>query len=541
MRDITPIRDVLIVGGGTSGWMTAAYLWKAFGSRVRITVLEAPAIPKIGVGEATVPNLQKVLFDFLGIPEDEWMPQCNAAFKTAVKFVNWRKREPGAPDNHFYHPFGILPNIDGIPLPQYWFHLTGGRGEPVDYACFREPPLMDAKLAPRTRDGKKAVPHAWHFDAHLVADFLMRWAVARGVVHVKDQVRHVALDEQGAIARVECVSGLSASADLYVDCTGFRSLLIQGALGEPFIDMSDQLLCDSAVAGAIPNDDARDGIEPYTSAIAMDAGWTWKIPMLSRFGAGYVYSSKFASEDQATRDYAALFGLDPDKVHFNKIRFRTGRNARAWVKNCVSIGLSSCFLEPLESTGIYFITAAIYQLAKHFPAEGCAPGLVESFNREIEFMFDDSRDFLQAHYFTTSRDDTAFWRACKNELALSDPMRDKISRYKAGLPINAPLSSEDDYYASFDVEFRNFWTNGSYYAIFAGMGFLPDTPYPPLAYRADAADKALATLAAVKRAQAALVAELPTNYEFLKRFHGPSPSAARSPALAMTHGPASSS
>src|SRR5262249_39118629 len=156
-----------------AGWMTAAYLWKAFGHQVRITVLEAPMIAKIGVGEATVPNLQKVLFDFLGIPEEEWMSQCNAAFKTAVKFVNWRKRAPGAPPNHFYHPFGILPNIDGIPLPQYWFHTTGGQGEAVDYACFREPPIMDAKLAPKSLDHRKAVPHAWHFDAHLVADFLM--------------------------------------------------------------------------------------------------------------------------------------------------------------------------------------------------------------------------------------------------------------------------------------------------------------------------------------------------------------------------------
>lgn len=532
MRELKPIKNVVIVGGGTAGWMTAAYLWKAFGQNVTITVLEAPTIPKIGVGEATVPNLQKVLFDFLGIPQHEWMPHCNAAFKTAVKFINWRKKAPGETQNHFYHPFGILPSVDGIPLPQYWLHLTKGQGEPVDYACFREPPLMDANLCPKTRDGKQAVPHAWHFDAHLVADFLMRWSTKRGVVHLRDEVRHVPLNEKGEIASLECVSGASVKADLYVDCSGFRGLLINKALGEPFIDMSDHLLCDSAVAAAIPNDDARDGVEPYTSSIAMSSGWTWKIPMLSRFGSGYVYSSKFTSVDEAARDYCALWKLDESKVNLNKIRFRTGRNVRAWVKNCVSIGLSSCFIEPLESTGIYFITAAIYQLAKHFPAaEGYNEGLIASFNREIEFMFDDSRDFLQAHYFTTTRDDSPFWLACKNELTLSDNMKEKISRYKAGLPINPPTSNESDYYASFDLEFHNFWTNGSYYAIFAGMGYLPDHPYPALAYNAEAVAKATKVFEEIKRAQAALVAELPTNYEYLSQMHANDKSAERSPAL----------
>jgi Tryptophan halogenase len=535
VRELKPISDVVIVGGGTAGWMTAAYLWKAFGHRVRITVLEAPAIAKIGVGEATVPNLQKVLFDFLGIPEYEWMTKCNAAFKTAVKFVNWRKKAPGETENHFYHPFGILPSVDGIPLPQYWTHLTGGKGEQVDYACFREPPLMDAKLAPKMRDGKKAVPHAWHFDAHLVADFLREWSTTRGVVHIRDEVQHVPLNDRGEIASLECKSGASIKADLFVDCSGFRGLLINQALKEPFIDMSDHLLCDSAVAAAVPNDDARVGVDPYTSAIAMNAGWTWKIPMLTRFGSGYVYSSKFASVDDAVRDYCKLWNLDESKVNMNKIRFRTGRNVRAWVKNCVSIGLSSCFLEPLESTGIYFITAAIYQLAKHFPAHGYHEGLVESFNREIEYMFDDSRDFLQAHYFTTTRDDSPFWLACKNDLHLSDNMKEKIARYKAGLPINPPMSSEDDYYSSFDVEFRNFWTNGSYYAVFAGMGFVPDTPYPMLAYKEESVAKAVKVFQDIKRAQADLVSNLPTNYEFLSQVHAGERSAERSVAVAMAN------
>lgn len=523
------IRDVLIVGGGTAGWMAAAYLVRAFGKTVRITLLEAPTIPKIGVGEATVPNLQRVFFDFLGIPEDEWMREVNGAFKTAVKFVNWRKRAPGDSPNHFYHPFGILPNCEGIPLPQYWFHLTRGRAQPVDYACFREPALMDAMKSPKFLDGRRAVPHAWHFDAHLVADFLRRWATERGVVHVLDEVKGTALDERGHIAAVHTVGERRLTADLYVDCTGFRGLLINKALGEPFLDMSGHLLCDSAVAAPVPNDDATLGIEPYTSSIAMPAGWTWKIPMLTRFGTGYVYSSKFATEDQAAHDFCQLWGLDESRTQLNKIRFRTGRNRRAWVGNCVSIGLSSCFLEPLESTGIYFITAAIYQLAKHFPTRAFDPNLIARFNREIEFMFDDCRDFVQAHYFTSTRDDSAFWLANKHDLILSDSIKEKIAIYRSGLPVNPPMGSEEDYYGSFDNEFHNFWTNGSYYCIFAGMGFLPDRPLGKIAYRPEAVEAAMKVFARIRGQQQELLRTLPTTFEYLRQFHDRVRSAERSP------------
>jgi len=516
-----PLKDVLIVGGGTAGWMTAAYLVRAFGETVRITLVESPAIPRIGVGEATVPNLQGVFFDFLGIPEDEWMREVNGAFKTAVKFVNWRKRAPGQKgDDHFYHPFGILPYVDGVHLPQYWYHLTGGKGEPFDYACFPQVPLMDASLSPKYLDGRSATPHAWHFDAHLVAAFLMRWATERGVVRILDEVRNVELGERGEIAAVETTGGRRLEADLYVDCTGFRGLLINKALGEPFIDMTGYLLNDSAVASPVVHDDEKHGIESCTSAIAMKNGWTWKIPMLGRFGTGYVYSSKFETQDQAALDFCALWGLDPEKTELNRIRFRTGRNRRAWVKNCVSIGLSSCFLEPLESTGIYFITAAIYQLAKHFPTLPMDPGLADSFNREIEFMFDDCRDFVQSHYFNSSRDDTAYWLANKHELILSDSIKEKVALYKAGLPVNPPFTSEGDYYGRFDNEFHQFWTNGSYYCIYAGMNFLPDSPQPRIAYRPGAVAEARKVLAGIKAEQKKLLSELPTNYEYLKHLHG---------------------
>jgi tryptophan halogenase len=516
------IRDVVILGGGTAGWMTASYLQKVFEGTVRITLMEADTIPKIGVGEATIPNLQRVFFDRLGIPEDEWMRACNGAFKMAVKFINWRKRAPGEKENHFYHAFGLIPNVDNVPLSHYWVLRNEGRSRPdeaVDYACYREPPIMDANLAPRFRDGSHAVNYAWHFDAHRVADYLRSLAINWGVRHVVDELESVEKTPEGNIRALRTRKGQVLEGDLFVDCSGFRSLLIGKAMEEPFLDMSDHLLCDSAVATPIEHDDARLGIEPYTSSIAKRHGWIWKTPMLSRFGTGYVYSSRFCSQDEAVREFSQHWGLDPEKTPFNRIRFRVGRNRRSWVKNCVSIGLSSCFLEPLESSGIYFITAAIYQLAKHFPEKNIDPVLVDRFNREIESMFDDSRDFIQAHFLTSSRDDSPFWLANKHDLKLSDNIQDKLETWKAGLVVNMPVATEEAYYGNFENEFRNFWTNSSYYCILAGMGWMPERPLPTLRYRPSSVARAEAAFQNMKLRQELLLKQLPTHYEFLRRLH----------------------
>jgi hypothetical protein len=514
------IQNVVILGGGTAGWMAASYLKKAFPS-VNFTLIEAPGIPKIGVGEATIPNLQKVFFDFLGLKEEDWMRHCNAAYKCAIRFENWRKPRAAGQD-HYYHIFGQIPNVDNVPLAQYWAakRAAGGSSEAMAYACYKEPPLLDAKLSPRHLDGSRAMYYAWHFDAHLVADYLREVATGWGVTHITDELERVERDQRGCIAALHTRQGRKLEADLFVDCSGFRALLINKALEEPFIDMSDYLFCDSAVASAVPNDDEKLGVDPYTSSIAMDAGWTWKIPMLGRFGSGYVYSSKFETQDNAVRDFCKLWNLDPDKQPLNKIRFRTGRNRRAWVNNCVSIGLASCFVEPLESTGIYFIYAAIYQLAKHFPDKNFNPGLLNSFNREIEVMFDDSRDFIQVHYLTTPRNDTAFWRANQHELKLSDSVKHKLELYKAGLTVNMPLSDSESYYGNFECEFHNFWTNSNFYCVMAGNGWVPEQGLPFIRLRPESQRRADLEFAAVKEKSAALKASLPTCHQYLKQLHG---------------------
>ncbi|MEW5848964.1 MAG: tryptophan halogenase family protein [Myxococcota bacterium] len=514
------IKDLLVLGGGTAGWMTAAYLHKTFGGQVRITLVEAASVPRIGVGEATVPNLQRAFWDFLGIPEDEWMRHCNAAFKTAVKFVNWRTPPAPGVTDHFYHTFGLVPNCDGIPLTHYWVEkrrqgFTGA----MDYTCFKEPELLDARLSPKWLDGRDAMFHAWHFDATLVAEYLKTLATGWGVRHVVDELEGANLAPDGSIASLRMKSGATYAADFFVDCSGFRGLLINQALGEPFLDMSDHLFCDSAVATAVPHDDEKYGIEACTSAIAMRHGWTWKIPMMGRFGTGYVYSSRFCGVDEAADEFMKLWNLDPAETALNKIRFRVGRNRRAWVHNCASIGLASCFLEPLESTGIYFIYAAIYQLVKHFPEKTINPVLRDRFNMEIQNMFDDCRDFIQAHYLTSQRSDTEFWRANRHALKLSDNVQEKLETYKSGLPVNMPITTEENYYGNFEAEFRNYWTNGSYYCIFAGMGLVPDRPLPQVLYRPESRARAEKMFAEIRMKTQDLKARLPTTFQYLQRLH----------------------
>jgi len=378
---------------------------------------------------------------------------------------------------------------------------------------------VDSGRAPCELDGTRRMRYAWHFDAHRVADYLRRWSIERGVVHVVDELKNGTLDAKGNIASLTTKRGIALPGDLFIDCSGFRALLINGMLGEPFIDMSDYLLCDSAVACQIPHDDERLGVEPFTSAIAMKHGWTWKTPLLGRFGSGYVYSSRFATREEATSEFRSLWGLREDQP-LNQIKFKVGRNARSWVKNCVSVGLSSCFLEPLESTGIYFIYAALHQLVKHFPDRSFDPRRIDRFNQEIVYMYDDCRDFVQAHYFTTSREDTPFWKANKYDLLISSAIQDKIERYKAGLSLGTAPMGDDQYYSSFDYEFRNFWLDSNYYCVLSGMGMLPDRGIPILESRPESRQRAERMFQNIKTEAARLEATLPSNYDYLCALQG---------------------
>lgn len=500
--------------------MSASYLKKSF-PNIQVTVVEAPTIPRIGVGEATIPNLQTAFFDHLGIAEETWMRRVNASFKMGIKFVNWAENPIPGVDQYYYHLFGVMPNCQGIPLSHYWAQkrLLNSSQDRLDYACYKEPVMSDAALSPRFADGRRATFYAWHFDAQLLAEYLKEISQGMGVELVPAEVDHVTKDENGYITSVDTTDGRKISGDLFIDCTGLRATLIEKWMGERFIDMSDYLLCDAAVATQMPYASPQPTPAPYTTATALKAGWCWNIPLLDRFGTGYVHSSRHTTTDEAIQEFSQHLGIDPDQQQWNRIRFRVGRMQHAWSKNCVAIGLSSNFLEPLESTALYLTYGALYQLCRFFPDKSFDERLIERFNAEVNYSYDDCRDFVQMHYATTRRSDSTFWRANQSEITLSDSLQEKLRMYRAGLPVNAVQHDAAGYYSNFEFEYRNFWTNGSYYCVLTGMGVYPENVFPKLLYNTSAVEEAEMVMQKIQREAGELVNKLPTNYQFLQALH----------------------
>ena len=463
------LRNVLVVGGGTAGWMTASYLRAAFGDRLNVTVVESPNVPTIGVGEATFSTVRH-FFGYLGLDESEWMPQCEATYKLGIRYENWR-----ADGTYFYHPFERLRVVDGFSLTDWWLHLRPG--DRFDQDCFVIPRLCDAQRSPRFLDGRlfeqeftaqyrttlseqdTQFPYAYHFDAALLARYLTGWATSRGVGHVLDHVVDVALDDRGWISHVVTSDHGDLHADLFVDCTGFRSLLLGQALGEPFQSYQDTLPNDSAVALRVPYD--GNAMRPCTTATAQDAGWIWTIPLQNRIGTGYVYARDYCTPEEAERTLRSFVGPAADGAEANHIRMRIGRSERSWVHNCVGVGLAAGFVEPLESTGIFFIQHAIEQLVKHFPDAAWDDGLRESYNRLCANVLDGVREFLALHYYAAARQDNRYWRDTKTR-PLPDGLRERLAAWRVRLPNEENIFP---YYHGFEPY--------SYTAILMGMGGVP--------------------------------------------------------------------
>lgn len=515
-EDDPRLRKLTIVGGGSSGWISAAYLCRALGPGVAITLIESPTIGRIGVGEATIPTIKEGLFDFLGISEEEWMAECKATYKLGIRYQNW-KRPASQGGDHYYHNFGEMPSVKGVPLSHIWMykHDQRGPGRPLDYACYHASPICDVRKSPRNRDGTKALHYAYHFDALQIADYLRRWSCARGVTYIEDDIVHTELDEDGNIKSLRGASGRSYEADLYLDCTGFAGLLIEKALGEPKLTFHDCLLTDRAVAINIPEAPEEEGIRPYTTASAFSSGWTWEIPLYDRSGNGYVYSSAFQSPEDAERELRAWFGERAEGLEARHIRFVSGRRRRSWVKNCISLGLASSFLEPLESTGLYFVYAALYQLVSCFPNKHIDSALRDRFNERVAYMVDDVRDFIVLHFCTSPRTDTPYWRANQHELKLPDTLKEILALQKAGVPIRKSYHANETLYSSFEAGFDRFWTNSNFQSIFAGVGYLPSQPMPLLRHRPDILDEAERVFHDIQSTTAQLMAELPSQHEYL--------------------------
>ncbi len=513
-------KRVVIVGGGTAGWMTASYLKAAFADRIDVTVVESAQIGTIGVGEATFSDIRH-FFEFLRLAESDWMPACNATYKLAVRFENWR--EPG---HHFYHPFEQLGSVDGFPLSDWW--LRNPITDRFDKDCFVMASLCDAERSPRYLDGKPIdqgffendggetsarstmaeyqgaqFPYAYHFEAHLLAKFLTKYSTQRGVRHVVDNVVDVALDEQGWISHVRTAEHGNLEADLFVDCTGFRGLLLNKALDEPFVSYQDTLPNDSAVALQVPLDMDRQPLRPCTTATAQEAGWIWTIPLISRIGTGYVYASDYTSPEEAERVLRAFVGPEAADVPANHIRMRIGRSRRSWVKNCVAVGLASGFVEPLESTGIFFIHHAIEQMVKYFPAGRGDDRLRDLYNRSVAHVMDGVREFLCLHYRAAKRADNQYWKDTKTR-TIPDALAERIELWQHKVPDSETVYPHYHGLPPY-----------SYNCILLGAGGIEVRHSPALELADERA--ALAEFERIRLKAEKLVQELPTQNEYFAK------------------------
>jgi tryptophan halogenase len=459
MTDNQLIKRIAIVGGGTAGWMAASILARSLpGTGTVITVIESPDIGTVGVGEATIPPIIDLL-RLLNINEADFVMHTQATYKLGIKFTGWPR-----PGHTYWHPFGTF----GAMINLRPFHHAWARARAAGLA----PRFNDFSLCAALGDmGKFRFPdpaaqgpaaglrYALHFDAGLVAKYLRSYSERLGVTRLERNVATATLREDGFIDELVFSDGTRLQADLYIDCSGFRGVLIEGVLETGYLDWSNVLPCDRAVA--MPTESAR-ARPPYTEATAQSAGWRWRIPLQHRAGNGYVYSSAYISDAQALDDLLAAVGEKPC-ADPRFLRFVTGRRKLFWNRNCVALGLASGFLEPLESTSIHLVMSGVYKLLEHFPNRSFAQSNIDSFNGELIAELERVRDFIVLHYLT-GRTDTPLWAYCQN-MTLPDSLLQRIELYKRTGRLR--------------IKAGELFTDLSWFYIFEGIGVTPES-YDPL-------------------------------------------------------------
>lgn len=408
------IRSVLIVGGGSAGWMAATMLATALSKQTRIQLVESDAIGIVGVGEATIPPIKK-FNRFCQVDENAFLRETNGTFKLGIEFHNWGKR-----GDRYMHPFGYVGReLDAVVKLHHWW-LTGRIAGGQDYPAWEDmfvatAAARDHRFAQplrRPNDPLAKFAYAYHFDATLYGRHLRRIAEQRGVERVEGIISSVARHgETGHVESVQLDDGRKLEADLFIDCSGFRSLLLGDAMEEPYEDWSQWLPADRALA--VPSEVSANGLSPYTKGIAHSVGWQWRIPLQNRIGNGHVFASGFSSESEAEERLLDTLDTKPTDVP-RLIKFQTGRRKRSWVGNVVALGLSAGFLEPLESTSIHLVQSGLEQLLDLFPSRRMDASLRDKFNAQLEREWCQVRDFIIGHYKLTQRDDSEFWKYTAN-------------------------------------------------------------------------------------------------------------------------------
>lgn len=420
-----PIRSILIVGGGTAGWMAAAALKRAVGPHCEVRLVESAEIGIVGVGEATVPTI-RTFNAMIGLDEAEFMRATQASLKLGIEFVGW-----GREGSTYFHPFGVFGvGNDVAAFAQSWLRLKAeGRSERLEAYSICAQAALRGRAGETSADPNSPMngyQSAFHFDASLYARYLRGFCERIGVERVEGEIVEVIQrPEDGFIDRVRLKDGRELAADLFIDCTGFRGLLIEGALKAGYDDWSHWLPVDRAVAAPC----ARVGpTTPFTRSTAAEAGWRWRIPLQHRVGNGYVFASNWLSEERAKDDLVAA--LDGELLAEPRVlRFLTGRRRKLWDRNVVALGLSSGFIEPLESTSIHMIHVGIAKLLQHFPDKGFSPANIEIYNRRVGREVEHVRDFVILHYHATQRRDSDFWRHVADQ-PIPDSLAEKIEAFR---------------------------------------------------------------------------------------------------------------
>ncbi|MBW8846348.1 MAG: tryptophan 7-halogenase [Burkholderiales bacterium] len=460
-------RRILIVGGGTAGWLTAAYLAKALKlserSHLEVTVLESPDISSVGVGEGTFPTIRTTL-QFLGIDEARFIRETSATLKQGIRFVDWARTPAGGQHQQFFHPFEAPFYAEDLNLVPYWLLQDAAGRLPFAEAMTLQARVAEAHRAPkRAGEAPYAAPlnYAYHFDAIKLAKLLAARARELGVRHVEGTVTDVSLDGTGSIAHLDTVQHGRFEAALYIDCTGFRAELIGRAMGANFKSVRHQLFVDRALACKVPLDEHAT-MESSTIATAHEAGWLWEIGLNGARGIGCVYASSHLSDDRAADILRAYCGAGNEDLAMRSIPFTPGYRQQQWVKNCVAVGLSAGFLEPLEATGLVLIEAAVGMIAEMLPHSGPIHAPARRFNELMTARFENIINFLKLHYCLSQRSEP-FWRDNAAPASIPDRLAGLLEEWKIRPPGRFDFVLDTETFAFFNYQY-----------ILYGMGFVTD-------------------------------------------------------------------
>lgn len=505
------LKSITILGGGTAGWLAAAMIDAARNRRndgpdMEITLIESPRIPTVGVGEATTLSMVWTL-DLLALDEKDFIQKCDVSLKAGVKFTNWDHNPDGTP-SWYMHPFEAPHYIHGM-APAYHYHKRAKAGvqqPPLAYSMVTLPAMLEANKAPRKAeagnlDGLAA--YSYHVDAGRFAGYLQDYCTTMGVTHISDDVVGVEQDENGFITALNLKEGGRHPVEFIVDSSGFAGEIIRKTLDEPFETYADSLLCDRAIAVQVPHG-PNDPLKSYTSSTGLGSGWMWEVPLYSRRGRGYVYSSQFQSDDEALKEFLGAIEVDEADVKPNFIKMNIGRSRRSWVKNCLAIGLAGGFIEPLESTSIHFVQMAIRWFLDNFPDTDFSPALADSYNSLTRELYEDIRDFIVMHYCTSNRRDTDFWRTAGEDLAIPDALQAKLERFRYKLP-----SATDS------VNRMSLFSEWNYIYVLYGKGFFDGITFPEEDFVCD--DDFAEFTRGLDQARARVMAEAPDHRALLEQ------------------------